>query len=208
VLAYLLWHRRAEGLDPQAYEQAADRLHRSLAHAPPAGFRGSACYRAHQPAWLAGDGTGSEAGTGEGDWYEDWYLVEDFAALGVLNEAAVGRGHRSAHDGVARRLGHAAGGLYGLLEGTVELARERVAVWVDRPRGATAPTFADLLGDGMDPRLAGLLRRALVLGPAPEYCVLADEAPAGVAATRLPAGWSASRAARVAIGAPAGAGGR
>ena len=58
--------------------------------------------------------------------------MEDFAALGVLNEAAVARGHRTAHDEVARRLGAAAGGVYGLLEGTVSLSRERVAVWVDR----------------------------------------------------------------------------
>ena len=182
MLAYLLWHLPAEDVDAQAYEHATDGFHRSLAHSPPAGFHGSAAYRAQQPPWLGA----LQDGRGAAGWYEDWYLVEDFAALGVLNAAAVGRGHRTAHDEIARRMGRAAGGLYELLEGTVKLARERVTVWVDRTQDAKAPTFAALLGDGMDPRLAGLLRRSLVLGPAPEYCVLADEVPAGVAATPAP----------------------
>ena len=42
----------------------------------------------------------------------------------------------------------------------------------------------------MDPATAGLWRRCLGLGPAPEFCLLAAEAPAGVAPTRLPAGWA------------------
>jgi len=193
VLAYLLWHRPGEGVDAHSYEHATAAFHRSLAHSPPAGFLASAAYRAPQLPWP------DDADASSGDWYEDWYLVEDFAALGVLNQAAVGRGHRTPHDEVARRMGRAAGGLYGLLEGTVELARKRVAVWVARPPRANAPTFADLLGDGMDPRRAGLLRRSLVLSPAPEYCVLADEAPAGVAPTRLAQGWSATALQRVAI---------
>ena len=41
----------------------------------------------------------------------------------------------------------------------------------------------------MDPEHASLWRRQFVLGPAPEYCLLAPEAPAGVAPTRLPEGW-------------------
>jgi hypothetical protein len=44
----------------------------------------------------------------------------------------------------------------------------------------------------MDPATAGLWRRCIGLGPAPEYCLLAIEPTAGVADTRLPAGWSAT----------------
>jgi hypothetical protein len=185
MLAYLLWHREAPGVEPGTYEQAIDHFHRSLKARPPAGFAGSACYHAAELSWLGGS-----AG------YEDWYLVEDFAALGVLNEAAVAHGHRTAHDEAARRLGEAAGGLYRVLEGSVQLSEERVVVWVERPAGAEPPTFGGLLGDGMDPARAALLRRQLVLGPAPEYCVLADDSPAGVAATRLPQGWTATPATR------------
>ncbi len=67
------------------------------------------------------------------------------------------------------------------------------ATWISAPAlpGHERPSLDALLGDGMDPRCDGLWRRCLVLGPSPEYCLLAAEAPAGVAATRLPAGWHA-----------------
>ena len=77
------------------------------------------------------------------------------------NEAAVAHGHRGAHDEVARRYGAAAGGLYGLLEGSAGFGGERsaaasrdavdlataaaasrggadLAIWISRPRRAAA----------------------------------------------------------------------
>jgi hypothetical protein len=211
VLAYLLWHRPAEGVEREVYERALERFHRSLAHTPPAGFRGSAVYRVEGVPWLApalaGDRAGGEdprvaasgerpvAGRPAGERavvYEDWYLLEDFTAVGVLNAAAVAHGHRTAHDEVARRFGGAAGGMYGLLEGNVDFLQAPLAVWVARPPGATQGALGELLGDGMDPAHASLWRRQLVLGPAPEYCLLADEPPIGVAPARLPEGWRAT----------------
>jgi hypothetical protein len=180
VLAYVFWHRPGEGIDNEAYERAAERFHRSLAHTPPVGLRGSALYRVARLPWLQG-----RAG------YEDWYLLDDFAAIGVLNEAAVAHGHRSTHDEIARRFGAGAGGMYGLLEGHPDLHRAQVVVWVSRPPGSKRGALGELLGDGLDPEHASLWRRQLVLGPAPEYCVLAPERPAGVAPTRLPEGWLA-----------------
>jgi hypothetical protein len=180
MLAYLLWHRPADGIEREAYEHACERFHRSLHRSPPVGFRGSAVYRTGELAWLAGGG------------YEDWYFVADFTALGVLNEAAVAHGHRGAHDEVARRFGAGAGGLYGLREGQANLAGGQLAVWVARPPGAPRRALGELLGDGMDPGHASLWRRGLVFGPAPEYCLLTREPPAGVAPTRLPEGWSAT----------------
>ncbi len=180
MLAYLLWHRPADGVERESYEHASERFHRSLRHSPPAGFRGSAVLRLAECSWLASPLQ---------DAYEDWYLLEDFTALGVLNEAAVAHGHRSAHDEVARRFGSGAGGLYGLLEGHADLADAQRAIWVSRPSGAPRGELAQLLGDGIDPEHASLWRRALVFGPAPEYCLLAPETPPGVSPTRLPSGW-------------------
>ncbi len=190
MLAYLLWHRPGEGVERDVYEHALKRFHGSLAHSPPAGFCGSAVYRAGDLPWHA-----------EGAGYEDWYLVDDFTALGVLNEAAVAHGHRTSHDEVAHRFGGAMGGLYGLLEGHAELSDAPLAVWVARPPGAERGALGALLGDGMDPRHASLWRRALVLGPAPEYCLLVPgrsqaDSPAGVSPTRLPHGWRATACTR------------
>jgi hypothetical protein len=189
LLAYILWHRCADDVERDVYERAAEHFHRSLHRAPPAGFRGSALYRVAELSWLGGTGVNELSGAAG---YEDWYLVDDFAALGVLNEAAVAHGHRTPHDEVARRLGAAAGGLYGLLEGRPDLNAEPQLIWVSRPPGAAKRALADLLGDGMDPAHSSLWRRALVLGPAPEYCLLAGEPPAGVAPGRLPQGWRAT----------------
>jgi hypothetical protein len=194
VLAYLFWHRPLETCDVDAYEHSQVLFHRSLRRSPPVGMRGSAAFRVAQMPFLAPPGAGS---TTIASGYEDWYLIEDFAALGVLNEAAVGRGHRTAHDGAARGLGAGAGGLYALVEGEQRGGLESVcsvtrAVWVARPAGSRGSVVGELLGDGMEPSHASLWRRQLVLGPAPEFCLLSSELPSGVAPTRLPAGWTAT----------------
>jgi hypothetical protein len=187
MLAYLLWHRPADGIERATYEHACERFHRSLHRSPPAGFRGSAVFRIAECPWLAPAHDGA---------YEDWYLLDDFAALGVLNEAAVAHGHRSSHDGLARRFGTGAGGLYRTLEGNPDLASAALAVWVARPPGAGARAMGELLGDGMHPEHASLWRRQLVFGPAPEYCLLTREPPPGVAPGRLPSGWRATLSSR------------
>ena len=193
MLAYIFWHRPRSGSDAGEYEQAQLAFHRSLAHSRPVGLCGTALMRVPELPWPEPAGPG----------YEDWYVLEDFAALGVLGEAAVGRGHRSSHDHAARHFGSGAGGLYGLIEG--EHQRQggpqpglgsTHATWVGRQPGTPVLSgrggmIGELFGDGVDPAHASVWRRQFVLGPAPEYCVLADEAPAGVAAGRLPAGWSA-----------------
>jgi len=205
VLAYLFWHRPRDS-DVAAYEQALHAFHRSLARTPPVGVCGSASYRVAELPWLASPAGADPARHADAvPAYEDWYLLEDFTALGVLNEAAVGRGHRTAHHEAARRLGCGAGGLYGLIEGDRSeiaqhgalLGEASLAVWVQRPLGAQERGLGELLGDGIDPGHASLWRRQLVFGPAPEFCLLVrDRAeigqPTGVAPTRLPEGWTAS----------------
>jgi hypothetical protein len=188
MLAYLLWHRPARGVERGEYERACGGFHRSLHHSPPVGFHGSVVFALAECPWLSPSHEGA---------YEDWYLIDDFAALGVLNEAAVAHGHRGAHDEIARRFGTGAGGLYGLLEGNANLLGSPLSVWVARPPGAAHRALGELLGDGMDPEHASLWRRALVFGPAPEYCLLtrqpiSDRSPTGVAPTRLPKGWRAT----------------
>jgi hypothetical protein len=202
VLAYLFWHRPLESCDVAAYEQALIAFHRSLHRAPPVGLGGSAVFRVAQLPFLGEPAAASGEPAVATPGYEDWYLVEDYAALGVLNGAAVGRGHRTAHDEAARRVAAGTGGLYALVEGErceggqrpglESIGDATLAVWVARPSGSRQRMLGELLGDGMDRRHASLWRRQLVLGPAPEFCLLASELPPGVAPTRLPADWTAT----------------
>jgi hypothetical protein len=189
VLAYVFWHRAGEGVAAEDYEAASLRFQRSLASQPPGGFVGSACLRADQLPWLGGGGAG----------YEDWYVVEDFAALGVINEAALGRGHRTSHDGAARLSGEGAGGVYRLIDGSPDLDGIALATWISPPRGHHQPLLDDFLADGGEPGHASLWRRQMVLGPAPELCLLSREPVAGVRATRLPDGWTSAVVARSAL---------
>lgn len=193
MLGYLFWHAPAQAEDTERYEQALEAFHRSLAHRPPFGFEGSAAFRIDEAPW-------PDAPAGACAGYEDWYLVADFAALGVLNEAAVASGHRTSHERVAKRLGRGTGGMYRLIEGELSGARALAecthATWVAPAAGAAGADIGSLLGDGIDPRRGSVWQRQLVLGPAPEFCVLSQEDPAGVAPTRLAPSWSARTYAR------------
>jgi hypothetical protein len=182
MLAYVSWHRPAPGVERSAYERALEHFHSSLGHRPPSGTRGSVSYRASELPWLDPNGQGG---------YEDWYLLDGWSAVGVLEEAAVSRGHITAHDSIAKLAGPATSAIYRLIDGHADLGATRVAVWVTRDAGHQSPEIAELMGDGMDPRAAGLWRRCIGLGPAPEYCLLAPSVPAGVAQGRLPVRWTA-----------------
>jgi hypothetical protein len=190
MLAYVFWHRPAAGVHEGEYERSLARFHHSLAQNPPAGFAASVTLRAPELPWLPA----REEGAGVG--YEDWYLVENWTALGVLEAAAVSRGHAGAHDRAAREMGAGTGAVYRALEGAGSPADAHLAVWVTRPPESPDPRIADLLEDGFDPERSVLFGRCLVLGPAPELCLLSAEgdpgAETGVAGTRLPAGWRAT----------------
>ncbi len=189
MLAYLFWHRPQADTDPASYEQALLSFHRSLAHRRPVGLRTSQSFRVAELPWLPAPGPEGSAPTGG---YEDWYLLEDFNSLGVLGEAAVGRGHRTAHDHAARLFGSGTAGLFALQEGDADaLSTAPAAVWVARAPGSAEPLLGEMLDDGALRGSSCLWRRQLVLGPAPEFCLLADTVPAGVSPERLPGGWSA-----------------
>jgi hypothetical protein len=194
MLAYVFWHRAADGVAVEDYERALSRFHRSLTRSPPCGLLESVSLHAERLPWLAAEGGGDAGG------YEDWYLLENWSAIGVLELAAVSRGHQTAHGEAARRMGDGAGAIYRRLEGDAAPAQARLAVWVTRPRGHTDPTMAELLDDGVGPGDGALWQRTLVLGPAPEFCLLhtASTLPpgTGLAESRLPPGWRAEAAGR------------
>jgi hypothetical protein len=166
VLAYVFWHAPPEGADTEAYEEALRSFHATLRDDPPDGFGGSWALRVSGAPWLPGR-----------SGYEDWYLVRGFAELGVLNEAAVSGRRRGPHDVVAGRSRHGAGGVYALWAGEPAVA-EGAAAWCAKAPDASYDAVRDALG------AAGTTawQRQLVLGPAPELC-LVDGGPPPAGAT-------------------------
>ena len=96
--------------------------------------------------------------------FEDWYLVEDWAALGALNDAAVRAPREAAHDAVAAMAASPAGGLYAPQHGSLD-GPAPWAGWVVKPLGEPYETFEPRLHAAVDAAGGGVvLRRQMVLG--------------------------------------------
>ena len=160
MIAYVFWHWRKNSVAALDYENRQQEFHSSLAATPPAGFSTSFSLRVAGAPWVA---DGLEA-------YEDWYIVNDFSALGALNEGAVSGSRSAPHDAAANAAEGGAGGLYLLRQG-VPLTKPRFALWFSKP---AAMSYPELLGR-LDPVVAGrggaLWMRQLVFGPAREFCI-------------------------------------
>src|SRR5919202_1809859 len=70
MLAYLFWHEPGPGVDPDRYVDLLRAFHAALRAAPPPSFVRSWSVRLEQAPW---DG-------GPAQPFEDWYLVDDWAA--------------------------------------------------------------------------------------------------------------------------------
>ena len=163
MLAYLFWHWPVDGgAGRAAYEQAQAAFHRRLAGAPPAGFLRSWSFRVGGAPWLK-----------VADAYEDWYLLEDSAALDALNDAAVAPPAKGAHDAAAAGAA-GMGGLYRLRSGAPD-PRSGPALWFHKPAGTS---YGEIYAAAGSER--ALWRRQMVLGPAPEFLAEGGRAPAGV----------------------------
>ncbi len=147
MLAYLFWHRPAPGVEAEEYEAAQREFHAGL-EVP------SACFHVAELPFDAGPG------------YEDWYLVEDWSALGGLNAAAIDAVRGPGHDRAAALVGAGWGGVYALVRGVAEIPA--AASWRHKPRGRGLDA---VLADA--PSEAAIWQRQMVLGPAPELCIAA-----------------------------------
>jgi hypothetical protein len=159
MLAYVFWHRPRAGVAAADYERRLCAFHRRLL-APSGSFRISSLPFA------------------EGDGYEDWYLVEGWADLGDLNAAAVSGVRRDPHDAVAEAADVGWGGVYALVRGDYRPPLN--AHWVSKPAGESYEVFLDTMP------APTVWQRQMVLGPAPEFCVVErrDAAPRASDASR------------------------
>jgi hypothetical protein len=127
VLAYVFWHRPAPAV--AGYESGLVAFHEALRAHPPTGFRSSRSFRLDAAPWLAGEGTP----------YEDWYVVDSWAALGALNLGAVSGARSTPHDAVARLSREGAGGVYAPVRGDEQMLLGPAAEYVVEEPAETLP---------------------------------------------------------------------
>jgi hypothetical protein len=169
MLAYVFWHWPAENVAPDRYVDRLLAFHRTLTASPCPGFHGSEVFAVDGEPWPG-------AAAAQGRLYEDWYFVDDFTALGVLERAAVTLVRKDPHDAVAMLAGGGAGGVYRNL--VAAPVGDQVS-WFAKPSGVTYEQLRARMPPG-----AALWMRQMVLGPAPEFR-LAGPPPSGIEARSL-----------------------
>ena len=177
VLAYVFWHVTTPAVSVADYEARLGAFHDGLRAGAPAGLGQTATVALGAVPWLGG-----------GAGYEDWYLVEDFAALGTLNAAAVSGAPKAPHDAAAAAARAGVAGVMAHVTGPLLPALPGWAAWLRKPAGVAYDAFHSELADALDGE-ASTWQRQMTLGPASEYCVLAG------AERGLP--WPADRAWRL-----------
>src|SRR5215218_2410959 len=131
MLAYVFWHWPQSTVAPGTYLHHLLEFHQTLAVNKPAGFQESVVFRVRGASWL---NTNDEA-------YEEWYLLDDSAAMDRLNEAAVSGVCEEPHNRVAREAADGIGGLYRLRAGQEELGSAKHALWLSKPSGVAYKDF-------------------------------------------------------------------
>lgn len=159
MLAYVFWHWPQTGVDIANYVAHLIAFHRTLAANKPDCFQGSRVFRIHGASWL----------DTKGDAFEDWYLLNDSAALDVINHAAVTGPCEEPHNLVAREAAGGTAGLYRLRLG--EVADARYAIWISKPEGLSYADFYSLLEPVVIEHDAALWGRQMTLGPTTEFVI-------------------------------------
>ena len=179
MLAYVFSHWPEPGMDVEQYERNLLAFHVKLADSPPHGFHMSRVLFVEGVTWLPVSGGA----------YEDWYLVEDSAALDPLNEAAVSGARQGPHDRVAHEAGGGTGALYRVHSGTPETDQPGWATWLWKPNGMSYAAWYERLRPWTERAGSVLWRRQMVLGPAREFCLHSPQQldlPAELGALTLP----------------------
>jgi hypothetical protein len=161
MLGYVFWHWPQSGVQPASYEEHLIDFHDTLAANKPAGFQQSVVFRVRGASWLK---TSDEA-------YEEWYLLDDSAAMDRINEAAVSGACEEPHNRVAREAADGIGGLYRLRAGAEDLAQAKFALWLSKPAGVSYKDFYAALEPLTSQPGVALWGRQMTLGPTTEFCI-------------------------------------
>jgi hypothetical protein len=162
MLAYVFWHWPQAHVDRELYRTHLAEFHKTLAENKPRGFHHSAVFQISRASWLDTDGIA----------FEDWYLVDDSAALDPLNDGAVSGACEEPHNRVAREAANGTAGLYRLRYGGMNLADAGNATWFSKPAGLSYRDLYDSMQPLVDENGAVLWGRQMTLGPTTEFCLI------------------------------------
>jgi hypothetical protein len=178
MLAYIFWHWPQAHVDPEVYRTHLSEFHETLARNKPPGFHNSTVFQISNAAWLGKVGTA----------FEDWYLVENSAALDPLNDGAVSGACEEPHNRVAREAADGTAGLYRLRYGTMRLRDARSATWFSKPSSLSYRDLYDSMQLVVDENGGALWGRQMTLGPTTEFCLVSRTAvklPTGIKGQQL-----------------------
>lgn len=176
MLAYVFWHWPQPGVDAQTYVDHLVSFHQILNANKPIGFNGSRVFGMRGVSWLDTNG----------DAYEDWYLLDDSAALDRINEAAVTGVCEKPHNLVAREAAGGTAGLYRVKFGDA-FGEPNYALWLSKPAGVSYPDFFSTLEPIINDARAALWQRQMTLGPTTEFLIHSANP------LQLPESWTASQ---------------
>lgn len=171
IIAYVFWHSRDGRTPTTEYEQALVAFHEALNANRPSGFIRSQSFHIQQARWI------------DGDAYEDWYLLDDTAALETLGHGAVSGEMSKPHDGVAMMASFGIAGLYKPAVDDPAGLDAATAVWFAKPVGMSYSSMHSKLRTNQAGFGGRLWQRMLTLGPTAEICLL------GGGRDLLPFGW-------------------
>jgi hypothetical protein len=176
MLAYVFWHWHRPEIERGSYLDHLADFHRTLAAHKPSGLQQSVVFRVQDANWLRT----------EGEAFEEWYLLDDSAAMDKLNDAAVSGACEEPHNKVAREAADGVGGLYRLRAGQEDLTQAKFAIWLSKPDGVSYANFYAALQPLTSQPGIALWGRQMTLGPTTEFCI---HSPASI---ELPEGYSGS----------------
>ena len=161
MLAYIFWHWPRTEVESADYERALRDFYKALIIVKPRGFVDCFGLRLDSFPWKAQVSNG----------YEDWYLIEDFHSLGILNETAVSGTMTDPHQAIASLAAGGSGGLY-RLNSIRHNERVRFSTWFPKPSGMSYRALNSILNTLEQ---SDHWQRQLTLGPSPEFCVHSNE---------------------------------
>jgi len=164
-LAYVFWHWPRPDVPVPLYEAKLVSFMQGLSSDGEPGLVDALSFRVGPLPW----------GPQNAVFYEDWYVLKDFASLGFLNDGAISGSAGMAHDSIVKDFMKGTGSVFRLVSGGLPLRESRVVTWTEKPIGPSYESYYDELAKITAGSRVDLWRRQLALGPSQQFCIHSEE---------------------------------